>query len=343
MATFTVSELAKLVDATIHGDANSIITGVGAIDTASSGEITFMIGGKYRRYLNQTNASAVLLTSDFSKDCPTTSLIVSNPELAFAKIAKLFLHSMPKKIGIHKTAVIGEHAQIHSSATIHANCVIGDNVIIGENTIIKAGTVLGDNISIGNDCVIHSNVTFYDNVKIANRVVIESGVVIGADGFGYVNNQGRWEKIPQLGKVIIEDDVEIGANTCIDCGALQDTMIHRGVKVDDLVMIAHNVEIGDDTIIAGATAIAGSVKIGKNCIIGGDCKFKDHVQLCDNVILTGGSSVKKDIAQPGIFSSCLTVLPKNEWYRMVSRLKQLDTFAKQLSQLERAYNDRNKS
>lgn len=335
MTSFSIEQIAKTIDAKIIGDASCQIFGLAPIATAKSGDLSFVIGGKYKQNLADTKASAVLLPEALATSCPTTALVVRNPELCFAKIADLF--RQPKKIKsmVHPSAVIGEDVNIDASASVGANCVIGDHVRIGANTIIYPGTIIGDQVEIGENCCLYARVTLYANVIIGNRVIIHSGTVIGADGFGYVQDAGSWHKIPQLGGVVIGNDVEIGANTTIDCGALKNTVISRGAKIDNQVQVAHNVEIGEHSIIAGCSAIAGSSKIGHHCILGGSTNIGDHVTLADQVILTGSASVPRSLTKPGIYSSFLEVQPRMEWVKTLIRLRQLDDIAIRLKSVEK--------
>lgn len=336
MATsYSLNELAKIVNAQIIGDADSTISGIAPISTACKGDLTYLVGGSYRKYLSETNATAVMLTQKFAAQCKVNALIVKNPEVSFAKIANLFDLRKKPKAGIHTSAVIGENCKIDPTVSIGAKCVIGDDVSIKSRTVIMPGTVIGEGSQIGEDCILYSNVTLYHQISIGSRVVIHAGSVIGADGFGYAQDDGQWVKIPQLGRVVIEDDVEIGANVNIDRGALINTIIHRGVKIDNSVQIGHNVEVGEHTIIAGCTGIAGSVKIGRHCMIGGGVGINGHITIDDQVIITGRSSVLDSLKGPGAYSSGVNVSPHVQWFKTLARIHQLDDIAKRLKKLEK--------
>lgn len=300
--SFTLEELARVAQAEIKGDNRQVITSLAPISTAEKGDLTYLSSDAYRKYLNQTRASAVLLTAEVLAQCPTTALIVKNPELAFARIAALFERRKKFVAGIHPTAVIAEDCRVDPSAFIGAGCVLEKGVRVGARAMIGAGTVIGENCHIEDDCCLHNRVTLYPNVTLQARSIIHSGAVIGADGFGYANENGRWVKIPQLGRVIIEEDVEIGANTTVDRGALANTIIRRGVKIDNQVQIGHNVEIGEDTIIAGCVGIAGSTKIGKQCLIGGGALLNGHITIADGTTITGATTVLRSITEPGIYT-----------------------------------------
>lgn len=321
--SYSIAELAKHISAKIVGDDQAIITQLAPIQRATAGELTFLTGGggAYRRYLSDTKATAVILTEADAKDCPTIALIVQNPEYAFAQIAHLFNPVRQPLPGIHPTAVIAKTASIAASVSIGAYCVIGENVAIGSNTVIHPGVIIHDDAVIGTDCLFYSHVTVYHRVEIGNRVILHSGVVIGADGFGLVQHNGTFEKIPQLGSVIIADNVEIGANSCVDRGALNNTIIETGVKIDNLVQIAHNVVVGAHTVIAGGTGIAGSTIIGKHCMFGGASTIGGHLTICDGVMLTGCAMVTKSIKAPGIYSSGTGLFPNKVWRSVVAKLR----------------------
>ncbi|OGT47908.1 MAG: UDP-3-O-(3-hydroxymyristoyl)glucosamine N-acyltransferase [Gammaproteobacteria bacterium RIFCSPHIGHO2_12_FULL_38_11] len=321
MPSFSILDLSKHISAKIIGDEKTIITALASIDRAKRGELTFLKDKHYQRCLAETNASAVILAEADKTKCKATLLIVENPELAFARIAQLFNTQKKPLPGIHKTAVIASTARIDASASIAAQCVIGENVVIGENTIIHPGVIISDDVTIGSDCLIYSRVTLYHEVILKDRVILHSGAVIGADGFGLAQNKGSWEKIPQLGSVIISDDVEIGANTCVDRGALNNTIIEKGVKIDNFVQIAHNVVVGAHTVIAGCSAIAGSTTIGHHCIIAGAVNFGTHLTICPNAVFTGCATVTKSIKEPGIYSSGTGLLPNLEWRKCVVRFR----------------------
>lgn len=330
----TLAELATKVGGILKGDADCIIESIGALQSAEPGQISFLNSAKYRRYLSETQASAVILRKSDLDFCRTNALIVKDPYYAYAKIAEIFVE-YPKVVpGIHTTAVIGKNCHIDKTASIGPHVVIEDEVTIGANTQIDPGCVIGERCRIGNDCHLWANVTLYYNVQLGNRVVIHSGTIVGSDGFGWAPHQGEWYKVPQLGSVIIGDDVDIGANTAIDRGALDDTIIGKGVILDNLIQIAHNVQIGDYTAIAGCTAIAGSTKIGKHCMIGGGSAINGHIEIADYVILTGTTAINQSIKESGMYSSGTPSMKTEEWRRIVVRFRQLDKMAKRIQALE---------
>ena len=317
MKSFSIIELAKHVAATVLGDDQTRIHRLSPLKRALPGDLTFLTSAAYERYLPETKASAVIVTKEHADRCPTTALIVSNPEYAFAKIAQLFHPVKHPVAGIHASAVVAASAKVDPSAAIGAQCVIGENVVIGPRTVLHPGVVVNDDVVIGCDGLFYSHVTVYHGVTIGDRVILHSGAVIGSDGFGLAHHQGRFEKIPQLGSVVMGDDVEIGANTCVDRGALDNTIIENGVKIDNLVQIAHNVVIGAHTVIAGHASIAGSTTIGHHCMIGGAATVGGHLTVCDGTIFTGAAMVTKSIKTPGIYSSGTGLLPNKAWRKAV--------------------------
>ena len=314
---YTLAELAAILGAELQGDPSCIITSIATLRNAQTGQITFLDNVRYRKYLAGTQASAVILASPNLTECNTNALIYNNPYLAYSKVATLFECAPTNKVGIHPSAIIGENCEIDATASIGPLSVIGNNVTIGENVNIGAGCVISDRSRIGANSRLWPRVTIYHDVHIGQRVIIHSGVVVGSDGFGFAQDKGVWHKVPQLGGVIIGDDVEIGANTTIDRGALENTIIHEGVKIDNLVQIAHNVSIGAHTAIAGCVGIAGSTSIGKYCAIGGAVGIGGHISITDRVMLTGGTIATQSINEPGIYSSGTVVAqPALKWKKL---------------------------
>lgn len=332
---YTLSELIAGLDVSIKGDADCVINGVGTVQFAVPGQITFLMNPLYKKYLSSTRAAAVILTEHDSVDCPVNSVISRDPYYTYAKIAAYFEQKPLANLGIHPTAVIGKDCQIDASASIGANSVIADGVKIANDVVIGAGCFIGDNVEIGAATQLDASVILYYGVKIGKRVHIASGTVIGGDGFGIAKHKGVWQKVPQLGSVMIEDDVEIGSNCSIDRGAIEDTVLEKCVKLDNLVQIGHNVRIGESTAIAGCVGISGSTIIGKNCLIGGACGFAGHVTIADNVMITGMTAVTKSIKEPGIYSSGVGGLMTNqEWRKNSARLHRLDKLTQRVKVLE---------
>jgi UDP-3-O-[3-hydroxymyristoyl] glucosamine N-acyltransferase len=336
MVTYTLGEIAKTINAELNGDPERIISGIATLQTANAKQISFLDNDKYQRYLADTNAAAIILSAENATQYRGNTLIADNPYFAFAQTAKLFAEVPQLPPGIHATAIIGKNCNIDSSVRIGANVVIDDNVTIGANTQIGAGCVIGNNCEIGANCRLWPRVTLYYKTKIGNHVNIHSGAILGADGFGWAQHEGRWHKVPQLGKVIIEDDVDIGANATIDRGTLGNTIIETGVRLDNMTQIAHNVRVGAHTIMAGFSGVAGSTTIGKHCMIGGNVSIADHIYIVDNVILTGTSVVSRPVKEPGIYSSGVGLMENRKWRKNAIRFYYLDKMARRLYNVEKA-------
>lgn len=338
-----LAELALAVGAELRGNPEQLIQSVATIQSATDGQIAFVANSRYRKYLARTTASAVILkTGDAAQiESPGSigqpSLLVSdNPYLAYARIAALLNPPLTLPVGRHATAVVADDAVIADSAFIAANVVIESGVQVGKGSYIGPGCVLGRDTVIGENCHLVANVTLYHELILGDRVLIQAGVVIGADGFGFANDQGRWVKVPQLGRVVIGDDVEIGANTTVDRGALDDTIIAAGVKLDNQVQVAHNVRIGEGTAIAGCVGIAGSTVIGRRCQIGGGVGIVGHLQICDDAHVTAMSLVTGNILKPGLYSSGTALEPNKQWQKNATRFKKLDELARQVKRIQDA-------
>jgi len=333
---YTLTQLTQGLEVTIKGDPNCLIDGVCTIQDAVSGKIAFLMNPLYKKHLSITKASAVIVTAEDAAECSTNALICRDPYYTYTQIAAYFDDRPIPLMGIHPTAVIGQHCQIDPSASIGANCTINDNVQINANAIIGAGCCVGEYSEIGEGSRLDANVTLYHKVKIGKHVIIASGTVIGSDGFGIAKHKGVWHKVPQLGGVIIEDDVEIGSNCSIDRGAIESTIIEKGAKLDNLIQVGHNVRIGQNTAIAGCVGISGSTTIGSNCLIGGQSGFAGHITIADNVVVTGGTEVSKSIHEPGIYSSGLGGLVTNmERRKNTARFHRLGTLFARVKELER--------
>lgn len=331
----TLQELALFLAAEFQGDSNCLITGIGSLDKAVPGQISFLNHSRYCKYLTTTKASAVIVKPEHTKSNFGNLLIVNDPYLAYAKISALFADRQEQVPGIHATALIGEECEISADVSIGAYCVIGRRVKIDKDTQIESGCVIGDGVTIGECARLCANVVVYHKVKIGKRALLHSGAVVGSDGFGNANEKGVWRKIYQLGTVIVGDDVEIGANTTIDRGAIEDTIIADGVKLDNQIQVGHNVHIGAHTAIAGCVGIAGSTKIGRHCMIGGGVGINGHIEITDGVVITGKSAISKSITKPGIYSSGIPAMPHRTWGRVLVRLAQLEDIVHRLKAMEK--------
>lgn len=332
---YTLAELAEGLDVAIKGDPDCLIEGVCTIQEGQPGRVAFLLNPLYKKYLSDTKASAVILLSDYAEICPVNALICRDPYYIYAKMAGYFNDRPESKRGIHPSVVVGESCEIDSTVSIAPHCVIGDHVKIAANVVINAGCVIGARTEIGEDSYFYPNVTLYHGVSIGKRVIIASGTVVGSDGFGMAKHKGQWHKVPQLGRVIIQDDVEIGANCAIDRGAIGDTVIEKGAKLDNLIQIGHNVRIGESTAIAAFVGVSGSTEIGKNGLIGGQAGFAGHLTIADNVVITGGTAVSRSIKQPGVYSSGVGgVVTNHEWRKNSARFNRLEKLIDRVKALE---------
>jgi UDP-3-O-[3-hydroxymyristoyl] glucosamine N-acyltransferase len=331
----SLADIAAQIGAEVHGDGSCLINSVATLQTAVAGQISFLANPKYRRYLATTQASAVVLREDDLDACQVNALVADNPYLVYARVAALLNPAASTKPGVHASAVIEASANIDATASIGANAYVGANASIGAGVVIGPGCVVENDVNIGDNCRLMANVTLCHAVQLGHRVLIQPGAVIGGDGFGFAPDQGQWVKVPQLGTVVIGDDVEVGANTTIDRGALEDTVIEEGVKLDNQLQIAHNVCIGAYTAIAGATAIAGSTTIGKRCQIGGAVGIVGHLTIADDVFITAMSLVTGNINKPGLYSSGTPLSDNKEWRKNAARFGQLDGLARRLIALEK--------
>ncbi len=335
MVVCRLGDLAEAVGARLNGDPDIRISGVGALEIAKEGEISFLTNPKYRHFLAETQASAVILAPDDEADCPTVALVSDNPYLAYARVVSRLFPEPESPTGRHPSAVIAASAQIDPSAWVGPCSVIGKDVRIGAGVIIGPGSVVGDACVIGENTRLIARVTLCRGTWIGARCRIHPGAVLGADGFGLANDTGRWEKVPQLGRVILGDDVEVGANTTIDRGALEDTVLEDGVKLDNLIQIAHNVRIGAHTAMAGASGIAGSTKVGRHCTIGGLTALAGHLTIGDNVHFSGATPVTRSFKEAGYYSGNLPAMDNADWRKAVARIRHLDEMAKRLKLLEK--------
>ena len=330
-----IKELADIAGAGIHGDPDVIISGIATLELAKPHELSFFTNRKYHKFLLSTKASIVILHSDDLDNCPTNAILSDDPYLAYAKIATWLTKSDLQISQIASTALIADNVSIGENTNVGAHVVIGEGSQIGDNVRVHAGCIIGDNAKIGHGTVLYPNTSIYSNVIIGEQCIVHSGAVIGSDGFGIANDKGQWFKVPQLGTVIIGDNVEIGANTTIDRGAIEDTVIENGVKLDNLIQIAHNVRIGENTAIAGCVGIAGSSTIGRHCAIGGGSGILGHLTIADHVHITATSLVTKSIKEAGVYSSGTPLQENTQWHKNFIRFKQLDKMARRLSELEK--------
>lgn len=331
----TLAEAAAAANAELRGDGATLIAGVATLHNAQPGHISFLANARYRKYLASTQATAVILSPDDAAACPVAALVSTNPLLAYARVAALFAPAIPQLQGIDPLAWVSPDASIATNAWIGPYSVIEAGARIGNSVFIGPHCIVGKDADIGAGSHLSARVTVCYGVRLGQRVLVHPGAVIGSDGFGLANDGGRWVKIPQLGSVHIGDDVEIGANTTIDRGALEDTILEDGVKLDNQIQIAHNVRVGAHTAMAGCVGIAGSAHIGRHCVLGGGVGVAGHLEIADKVHVTGMSLVAQSIAEPGLYSSGLTVEPNRLWNKISARLRRLDDLARRLANLEK--------
>ncbi|VAW98807.1 UDP-3-O-[3-hydroxymyristoyl] glucosamine N-acyltransferase [hydrothermal vent metagenome] len=331
----TLEKLARHVNGKIFGDGNIIIDSVATLSNAKSGQISFLTNPKYRSFLTTTAASAVIV-KEFNQDVEKLSqLVVDNPHAAYAKITQLLYPEKNPLKGIDKRASIHESSNVNETAFIGPNVVVEEGVEIGKGVCIRANCFIGRNVIIGENSLIYPNVTILDDVQIGQRCIIFPSAVIGGDGFGHAYDENGWVKIPQVGTVIIGNDVEVGASVTIDRGAIENTVIEDGVKLDNQIHIAHNVKIGANSILTAGATIAGSTTVGKNCMTGGMVGIGGHLEIADNVVVTGMSMVSKSIDQAGSYSSGIPVEPSRVWRRYVGRFKRLEGLFKRVTDCEK--------
>lgn len=332
--TRTLGELAVAVGCTLRGDPDTPVERVGTLAHAGPGAVAFLANPRYASQLAHTRATAVVLAPEHADDCPVPALISSNPYAAYARIAAL-LHPPPAPVpGVDPRAAVADDAWIAPSAHVGPCAVVEAGARIDEHAVVGPGCVVGAGAVVGVGTRLAANVTIGHGVTIGARTLIHSGAVIGADGFGFARDPEGWVKVPQVGSVRIGDDVEIGACTTIDRGAIEDTVIEDGVKLDNNIQVAHNVRIGAHTIIAACTGISGSTVIGKRCMIAGAVGFVGHLEIADDVVITGQTMVNRSITEPGVYSSALPMDEAKRWRRNSARFRHLDELARRLKAVE---------
>ncbi|HSN21538.1 MAG TPA: UDP-3-O-(3-hydroxymyristoyl)glucosamine N-acyltransferase [Usitatibacter sp.] len=309
------------------GEAAAPLTGVATLDSAGPRDIAFLANPRYRGKLASTRAGAVILGRGDRDAARIPRIVSDNPYAYYARTVALF-HPAPAVVpGVHPTAQVDPSARVDPGAQVGPFAVVGPRASVGRGAYVGAHVTLGADVAIGEETRIYAGVAVHDRCRLGARCIVHSGAVIGADGFGMARDEGRWIKIPQVGAVRIGDDVEIGANTTIDRGALDDTVIEEGVKLDNQIQVAHNCVIGAHTVIAGCTGISGSVTIGKSCMIGGGVGIVGHISICDHVTISGMTLVAKPITRPGTYTSGLPMMPHAQWLRSAALLRRLDRIA----------------
>ncbi|HFD79397.1 MAG TPA: UDP-3-O-(3-hydroxymyristoyl)glucosamine N-acyltransferase [Gammaproteobacteria bacterium] len=334
MVELSLAELAREIDATLAGDGEIRVSRLATLQQAGPGALSFLANPRYRKYLETTRASAVIVGRDQRVASDVALLRCDHPYAAWARAARLLVPAETVEPGVHPTAVVDPAAQIDPTARVEALAVIGADARVGAGARIGPACIIGEGVHIGADSHLLARVTVLARARIGARVILHPGVVIGSDGFGLAAVDGVWEKVPQVGSVRIGDDVEIGANTTVDRGSPGDTVIGEGVKIDNQVQVAHNVEIGAHTAIAACVGISGSTRIGRYCTLAGGVGIVGHLEIADRVQVTGMSMVTHSIRQPGTYSAGTPLMGNRQWRRNAVRIKQLDRLARRVKDLE---------
>lgn len=331
----TLKDLADRFGLPFRGDGGTAVSGIGTLAGARTGQLAFLANGKYSQQLAATQASIVVLGESDADACPCACLISGNPYTTYAQISALFDQDETLEDGIHATAVVHASARVSPGARIGAYTVIGERAVVEDGAIVYPHGSIGQDCIVGEACVLMPRVTLVKRVRLGKRVRIHSGAVLGADGFGIAMHQGQWIKVAQLGGVQVGDDCEIGANTTIDRGAIDDTVLENDVRLDNQIQIGHNVRIGAHTAIAGCAAVAGSAVIGRHCLIGGAAGIVGHIEIADKVIIGAMSLVSHSIREAGEYASGTPLQTNHEWRRNAVRFKQLDAMARSLNELKK--------
>ena len=332
---YSIGQIAEQLGGKCFGNSEHLIQAVAPLAKAQSDQISFINQAKYKDQLNTTQAGCILVSADVESIVSGNYILVDDPYLAFAKVAQLLDTTPVPSPDIHPSAVIGNNVQLGENVSLAAGCVIDDNCIIGDGVIIGANTSIGESTIIGSQTRIFANVSIYHRVTIGESCIFHSGVVLGSDGFGFANEKGDWVKIPQTGGLVIGDRVEVGANSCIDRGALEDTIIGDGVIIDNLCHIAHNVKLGKNVAMAAFSGIAGSTEVGEYSTLSGRSSIIGHLNIAPKTHITACTLVNRSNSEPGIFSSGTGMLENKAWRKSVVRFGQLDDMAKKIKQLEK--------
>jgi UDP-3-O-[3-hydroxymyristoyl] glucosamine N-acyltransferase len=333
--TYRLGEIVARLGGELAGGRDPEIHRIATLENAGPGDLSFVSGAKYLRQLDATRASAVILAKAQRSATELPRILCDDPYVYYAQAAQLLNPEERPLPGIHPQAVLEEGAEVPASASVGPFCHVGRDARLGERVVVGAGCTIGEDAQIGEDGRLGPSVTIYARSVIGKRVLIHAGAVIGADGFGLAPQAGRWIKIPQTGRVVIGDDVEIGANTTIDRGALDDTVIEDGVKLDNQIQIGHNVRIGAHTAVAACAGVAGSTRIGKHCAIGGAARIMGHIEIADHVTITATTFVTKSIRSAGTYTAVLPAEPGREWAKTIAHLRNLDRLSKRLGELEK--------
>lgn len=330
----SLGEIVASLGGELIGD-DAVITGAASLANAQAGQISFLADSRYLSQLGQSKTSAVIVAEKNRHITNLPRIVTSKPYAYFARVVSLLNPQSDLVPGVDPCAVIDSTATVPASASVSANCSIGRNVVLGERVRVGPGCVIGDNVTVGDETTLHANVVVHQDCIIGSRCTLMAGCSIGADGFGYAEDEGRWVKIPQIGRVVLEDEVDVGANTTIDRGALDDTIIEQGTKIDNLVQIGHNCRIGAHTVIAGCVGIAGSARIGKHCRIGGAAMILGHLEIADRVTISPGSMITRSLSKPGTYTALMPFQEHENWLKTAATLRHLDKLVEQVKKMEK--------
>lgn len=331
---YSLREIVASLGGELLGD-DVEVTGAASLSSAQPGQISFLTDSKYLPLLNTTQASAVVLTERYSNATCLPRIVTANPYAYFARVVALLRPEQQYQPGVAASAVIDGSVSLPETVHIAANCFIGRNVLLGKGVVIEAGCVISDNVVIGDNTVLHANVVVHHDCVIGSHCTLFAGCIIGADGFGYAEEDGNWVKIPQIGRTVIGDHVDIGANTTVDRGALDDTVIEEGVKIDNLVQVGHNCRIGAHTVIAGCVGIAGSARIGRRCRIGGAAMILGHLDIADGVTISPGSMITRSLRKAGTYTALMPFQEHEDWLSTAAALRHLGKLSEQVRVLEK--------
>ncbi len=324
----------------VAGNPDVIVSQVGSLENAATGQIAFFSNPRYKSKLGQTRASAVVLGPAAEAFTTLPRIVADNPYVYFARVSRMFNPQPDHVPGVHSSALIEEGARIANSACVGPGALIGAGAVIGERASVGPGCQIGANVDIGADCRLHPSVVIYPDCRIGARTLLHSGVVIGADGFGIAADDGHWEKIPQIGRVLIGEDVEIGANTTVDRGAIDDTVLEDGVKLDNQIQIGHNCHIGAHTAIAGCVAVAGSARIGRHCTIGAGALILGHLSIADHVNVSAATVISRSIHKPGTYTGMFPFDDNAAWAKNTALVRHLSEFAERIKALEKRLSEK---